>query len=315
MARYILKRILMLIPVLFGVTLLVFTLLYFAKGDPAATKLGSEATEEEIQELREEWGLNDSYPVRFGRYVKQVLIDHDLGTSYATGKSISQDIVYRFKITFQIAMISVGMALVFGVLMGIVAAVKQYSIWDNASMVAALIGSSMPGFWIGLLMSILFALKLGWFPASGWGTFKQMLLPCTASAIGLAGGLARQTRSSMLEVIRQDYITTARAKGISNLKVIFVHAFRNALIPIVTAAGNVLGFSLGGAVVIEAVFSIPGLGMYMVDAINKRDYPAIQGSTLYMAVVFGSVMLVVDILYALIDPRIKARYKTVKKKV
>lgn len=309
MGKYVLKRILIMIPVLLGVTLLVFTLLFFAKGDPARAKLGGDATEEEVQELREEWGLNDSYIVRYVKYIKNIVFHFDFGKSYATGKSVSEEILSRFGMTLQLALVSVALALFFGILMGIIAAVKQFSAIDHISMVAALIGSSMPAFWVGLMMSLLFALKLKWLPASGWGTPEQMIMPCIAAAIGHAGGVARQTRSSMLEVIRQDYITTAKAKGLSNFKVIFVHAFRNALLPIITAAGNILGGSLGGAVIIETVFSIPGLGMYMVDAINRRDYPAIQGSTLFLAVIFGLVMLLVDILYAFADPRIKARYK------
>lgn len=298
-----------MIPVLLGVSLLVFTLLFFAKGDPARAKLGGDATEEEVWELREEWGLNDSFVVRYVKYMKKVVCEFDLGTSYSTGKSVSEEILSRFSYTLQLALISVALALFFGILMGIIAAVKQFSAIDHISMIAALIGSSMPAFWVGLMMSLLFSLKLKWLPASGWGTWKQMVMPCVAAAIGHAGGVARQTRSSMLEVIRQDYIVTAKAKGVGYLKVIFVHAFRNALLPIITAAGNILGGSLGGAVIIETVFSIPGLGMYMVDAISRRDYPAIQGSTLFLAVMFSIVMLIVDILYAFADPRIKARYK------
>lgn len=171
----------------------------------------------------------------------------------------------------------------------------------------------MPGFWVGLVLSILFALTLHWLPASGWGTFQQTILPSVSLALASAGTLARQTRSSMLEVIRQDYIVTAKAKGISRFKVIYVHALRNALIPIVTSAGMQLSWLIGGTVVTETVFSVPGLGMYMVTAINQRDYPVIQGSVLYMAFAFSIVMLLVDILYAFIDPRIRAKYKSGKK--
>ena len=313
MIRYIVKRVLMMIPVLLGVTLLIFTLLYFADGDPARNLIGADATEEEIQALRAEWGLDDPYFVRYGRYLKQLLIDRDLGTSYVTKQNISTEIIPRFKVTFLVAVESTVLALVFGTVLGIVAATHQNTWLDNSSMVAALVGASMPGFWIGLVLSIIFALKLRILPASGWGTFAQTILPSLSLAITSAGTLARQTRSSMLEVIRQDYIVTAKAKGVSQFKVVYVHALRNALIPIVTSAGMQLSWLIGGAVVTETVFSIPGLGMYMVTAINQRDYPVIQGSVLYMAFAFSIVMLLVDILYAFIDPRIKAKYKNAKK--
>lgn len=313
MGKYILKRILMMIPVLLGVTLLIFTLLYFAEGDPARNLLGADATEEEVQELRDEWGLDDPFLVRYGRYLKQLIIDHDLGTSYVTKQEISSEIFSRFQVTVVVALESVFLALIFGTILGVIAAVRQNTWLDNTSMVLALIGASMPGFWVGLVLSILFALTLHWLPASGWGTFQQTILPSVSLALASAGTLARQTRSSMLEVIRQDYIVTAKAKGISRFKVIYVHALRNALIPIVTSAGMQLSWLIGGTVVTETVFSVPGLGMYMVTAINQRDYPVIQGSVLYMAFAFSIVMLLVDILYAFIDPRIRAKYKNGKK--
>ncbi len=313
MGKYILKRILMMIPVLLGVTLLIFTLLYFAEGDPARNLLGADATEEEVQELRDEWGLDDPFLVRYGRYLKQLIIDHDLGTSYVTKQEISSEIFSRFQVTVVVALESVFLALIFGTILGVIAAVRQNTWLDNTSMVLALIGASMPGFWVGLVLSILFALTLHWLPASGWGTFQQTILPSVSLALASAGTLARQTRSSMLEVIRQDYIVTAKAKGISRFKVIYVHALRNALIPIVTSAGMQLSWLIGGTVVTETVFSVPGLGMYMVTAINQRDYPVIQGSVLYMAFAFSIVMLLVDILYAFIDPRIRAKYKSGKK--
>lgn len=303
----------MMIPVLLGVTFLIFVLLNFSDGDPARNMLGPEATEEEVQELREEMGLNDPFIVRYGGYLKSLVIDHSLGTSYMTRQDISSEIVSRFKVTFVVAVESTIIAIVIGTVFGVVAAVKQNSWIDNLSMTAALIGASMPGFWIAILFSVVFALHLRWLPPSGWGSFEETILPCVSLAIGAAGGLARQARSSMLEVIRQDYIVTAKAKGVSNFKVIFVHALRNAMIPIVTSAGNTLGWLVGGVVITEQIFSIPGLGMYMVAAINQRDYPVVQGGVLFIALMFSIVMLLVDLVYAFIDPRIKARYKTAKK--
>lgn len=313
MRRYILKRVLLMIPVLLGVTLLIFTLLYFSDGDPARNMLGTEATEKQVEELREEMGLNDPFVIRYVRYLKQLTVDHTLGTSYMTKQDISGEIVERFKVTFVVAVESTVIALIIGTLFGVIAAVKQNTWIDNISMTAALIGASMPAFWLAILLSVIFALHLHVLPASGWGTFKDTILPCVSLAIGAAGGLARQARSSMLEVIRQDYIVTAKAKGVSNLKVIFVHALRNALIPVITSAGNTLGWLVGGVVITEQIFSIPGLGMYMVSAINQRDYPVVQGGVLFIALMFSLVMLLVDILYAFIDPRIKASYKTARK--
>ncbi|WP_434309208.1 ABC transporter permease [Hominifimenecus sp. rT4P-3] len=313
MTRYVIKRILAMIPVALGVTILIFTMLYFADGDPARIILGGEASDEEVYELREDLGLNDSYVTRLGRYIKQVFFDFDLGTSYINKRSVSSEIVTRFPVTMQVAVLSVMLALLLGMPLGISAAVHQYSWRDNACMLSSLIVVSMPGFWVGLLLSLIFALNLRWLPASGYGDPIQLILPCVAIGLNGVGSIARQTRSSMLEVIRQDYIVTARAKGVAEQKVIYVHALRNALIPVITQVGTMLGFQLCGAIVAESVFSLPGLGSYMISAIKNRDYPAVQGSVLYVALVFGVIMLLIDILYAFVDPRIKARYQGKKR--
>ena len=309
MGRYVLKRILLMIPVILGVTFLIFLILSFTPGDPARIVLGGDATEEEVQELREEMGLNESFIVRFGKYLYQVFVEGDLGQSYVNHRSVSSEIVTRFPNTFQVALLSVVFAICIGIPLGIIAAVNQYSWKDNVSMVIALGGVSMPSFWAGLMLSLVFALQLRWLPASGFGSWQHLILPCVSIGFGGAGAIARQTRSSMLEVIRQDYIVTARAKGQVEWKVIYKHALRNALIPVITQVGTMLGNQLGGAIVIESVFSIPGLGAYMVSAIKSRDYPAVQGSVLYVAIVFGFIMLLVDIVYAFADPRIKAQYQ------
>ncbi|MGM9521601.1 MAG: ABC transporter permease [Oscillospiraceae bacterium] len=314
MLKYCIRRILLMIPVLIGVTVIIFTLLYFAKGDPVELILGAEATPEQIQETREELGLNDPYLTRLFRYFKQVIIDHNLGDSYRTGRSVSADIVSKFWVTMSIAVYSIIFAMIFGILMGVLAAVHQDTVLDTLSVSLALIGSAMPGFLIALLLSLLFALKLGWLPASGWGSFKYMILPVISYGISHAATIARQTRSSMLEVIRQDYIVTAKAKGVSQFKVIYVHALRNALIPIITQIGMMFATSIGGAVVSETIFSIPGLGVYMLTAIKSRDYPVVQGGMLFIAFGFGIIMLLVDLVYAFVDPRIRAKYSSGKKK-
>lgn len=314
MLRYVVKRVLMFIPIILGVTIFVFSLLYFTPGDPAQTILGADATEEELDACRESLGLNGSYLERFGSYCSDVFLHGDLGKSYVNGRSISDEVTSRMPKTFTVAIISVFLAVCIGMPLGIISATNQYTWKDNAAIVLALLGVSMPGFWVGLMLSLLFALKLGWLPPSGWGGIQYLILPCFSIAMSGAGSIARQTRSSMLEVIRQDYITTARAKGQTEGKVIYVHALRNALIPIVTQVGTMLGIQLSGAIVAESIFSIPGIGTYMVSGIKNRDYPTVQGSVLVVAVIFSIVMLLVDIAYAFVDPRIKAQYATKKKK-
>ena len=313
MSRYIYKRLLLMIPVVIMVAVLIFTIMYFTPGDPAIIILGPNASLEQLAAKRAELGIDQPYLVQLWNYLKNVFIRFDFGNSFINGRSVSYQIMERFPRTLMIAALSVLLSIVAGVPLGIVASVHQYTWKDNASMFAALIAASMPGFWIAQMMSLLFALKLGWLPATGVDSWKCYILPVVANAIGGIAAMARQTRSSMLEVIREDYITTARAKGQIERKVIYHHALRNALIPIVTCAGGAFGFQLGGALVVETVFSIPGLGKYMMDAINQRDYPSIRGTVIFLAIAFSIVMLVVDIMYAFIDPRIKGQYQSKKR--
>lgn len=313
MTKYIYKRLLLMIPVVIMVAVLIFTIMYFTPGDPAIIILGPQASFDQLAAKRTELGIDQPYVVQLLNYLKNVLLRFDFGTSFINGRSVSSQILERFPRTLLIATTSVMLSIIAGVPLGIIAAVNQYSWKDNASMFAALIAASMPGFWIAQMMSLLFALKLGWLPATGIGSWKCYILPVVANSIGGVATMARQTRSSMLEVIREDYITTARAKGQVEKKVTYVHALRNALIPIVTCAGGAFGFQLGGALVVETVFSIPGLGKYMMDAISMRDYPAIRGTVIFLAIAFSIVMLAVDILYAFIDPRIKSQYQSKKR--
>ena len=309
MARYIIKRLLLMIPVLLGVTILIFTIMYFAKGDPAQMMLGSNATPESIEAKREELGLNDPYIVRLGRYMRDVFLHFDFGKSYINGRSVAGDILSKIPNTFTIALLSVALALLIGIPLGVIAATHQNKLADRISMIISFIGVSMPGFWVALLLLIVFALNLRWFPVNGTKAGAiSFVLPCIACALNGVASLARQTRSSMLEVIRSDYVVTARAKGQSERKVIYSHALRNALIPIITSAGGIFGSLMGGALVIETVFGIPGLGMYMVSSINNRDYPCIQGGVICIAIAFGFLMLFIDLIYAFVDPRIKAQY-------
>lgn len=314
MKKYIGKRILLMIPVLLGVAFLIFAIMTFTPGDPASIILGAGATPEAIEALREKLGLNDPFLFRFLDYIKGIVTRFDFGTSYINGTEIRSEILMRFGFTFRIALLSMAFALGFGVPLGMTAAVNRNTWKDRTSMIVALFGISMPTFWFGLMLSIIFALRLGILPPSGVGGIEYYILPCLAVSMSGIASMARMTRSSMLEVIRADYITTARAKGQAEKVIIWKHALKNALIPVITQAGTTFGILLGGTLVAETVFSIPGLGSYMVTSIKSRDYPAIQGSVIFVAAVFGIVMLVVDILYTIVDPRIRADFSKGGKK-
>ena len=304
MVKYIGKRLLFLILVLLGVSFIVFTLLYISPGDPAKIMLGEAASEEALEALREQKGLNDPFLVRYFNYLKDIVIHQDLGTSYNTGRPVLQEILNVFPNTVMLAASAIVIAVVIGVILGIISAVKQYSILDNIVMVFALIGTSVPIFWLGIMMIVLFSVKLGWLPPSGYGSFKQMIMPAVALGLQSTAVIARMTRSSMLEVISQDYVKTARAKGQKEFLVIMKHVFRNALIPVITVVGLQFGQLLGGAMLTEMVFSIPGLGRLIIDSISMRDYPVVQGGVLFIATCFSLVNLVVDLLYAVVDPKI-----------
>lgn len=308
MTKYILKRLLFLIPVILGVTFLIFAIMTFTPGDPAAIILGAEAKPDDIAALRSKLGLDQPFVIRFLDYIKGIVTRLDFGTSYINGRDVKFEIMQRFGYTLRIAALSMCFSLGFGVPLGVVAAMNRNTWKDNASTTVALFGMSMPTFWFGLMLSIIFALKLRWLPPSGVGGFTSYIMPCLAVSMSGIAGMARQTRSSMLEVIRADYITTARAKGQTERTITYRHILRNALIPVVTQAGQIFGLLMCGTLVSETVFSIPGLGTYMVTAIKSRDYPAIQGSVIIVAIAFSLVMLLVDILYAVVDPRIRAQF-------
>ena len=313
MLRYVTKRILVTIPVLIGVTLIIFTLMYFTKGDPARMILGDMATEEEVQELREEMGLNDPFLVRYANYLVG-LCHGDLGTSYVTGLPVTQEIMARLPVTARIAALSCAFSVLIGIPVGILSAVKQYSIADNIVTVLALLGITIPSFWLAMMLILLFSVKLNWLPASGLYGWKYYILPViSVSAVSVAT-ITRMTRSSMLEVIRQDFIRTARAKGQTEGKIITHHALKNALIPIITIIGIQFASGLAGAVVNEQVFAIPGIGKMMVDAIKARNYPVVQGGVLVIAVLCSLLNLIVDLLYAFVDPRIATQYARKKEK-
>lgn len=313
MVRFIFKRILALIPVLLGVSFIIFSLLHFTPGDPAEYMLGMDATQENIQQLRQELGLDQPFLVQYVTYIKDIVLHFDFGKSYTTKQSVSIELVQRIPATVTLAVLSVAFATVIGVTAGVIAAVKQYSIFDKVATVFALTGVSMPNFWTGLMLIIVFAVNLKLLPPSGFDTPLHWILPSLTVGMASSATIMRQTRSAMLEVIRQDYITTARAKGQKEIVIVLHHALRNALIPIITVIGISFGGMLGGAILAESIFSVPGIGKLMVDAINVKNYPMVQGGVLMIALAFSVVNLCVDILYAFVDPRIKSQYKGSKK--
>ncbi len=315
MWRYILKRLLLMIPIIIGVTILIFTIMYFVPGDPASQILGQNATQEEIAAKRAELGLDQPYLVRLFDYCKRLYTRFDFGTSYMTGRNIGNELLSRLPRTAAMCAVCIAIAMIFGIILGVNAAVHQGGFWDNFSMIIALLGVSIPVFWGAMLLVLFFSLHLKLLPAVGYTSVKHYIMPCIANCFSSLAMQARQTRSSMLEVIRSDFLTTARSKGLPESQVIFGHALPNALIPVLTIAGSNFGKMLGSTVVIETIFSIPGIGGYMIQGVYDRDYPVVMGSVIFLAVLFSLIMLLVDLLYAAVDPRIKAQYfkKGVKK--
>lgn len=307
MYKFIIKRLLALIPVLICVVLLIYAIMEFTPGDPAVMTLGGMASEEQKAEWREEQGLNKSFLIRYADYVIG-MVQGDLGTSYRTSKPVWQEIISRLPATVELAVASILIALILAVPIGIISAIRQNTIFDYTGMVAAMLGIAMPSFWLGMLLILLFSVNLSWLPSGGYGSFKYLVLPAITMGTCCAANIARITRSSMLEIIRQDYIRTARAKGVSSKKVILKHALKNSWIPIITVAGLQFGTLLGGIVVVENVFAWPGLGNYLLTSINGKDTPAVLGSIVVFTAIFGLVNLLVDIIYAFVDPRIKAQY-------
>jgi peptide/nickel transport system permease protein len=334
MLAYVIRRFLILIPTLLGVSIIVFLMLRLTPGDPAELLLGERATEKTLNEVREHLGLNEPLYVQYGLFLKR-LSKGDLGETIFTRQKVLIEIKHRFPATIELSVLALMIACFFGIIFGIVSATKQYSIFDYASMIGALAGVSMPIFWLGLILMMIFSLNLGWLPLSGrisihidlevitnfyiidsiitrnWVALKDVIWHLIMPAVTLAtiptAIVARMTRSAMLDVLRQDYIKTAKAKGLSRFKVIFKHALRNALIPVVTTIGLQFGVLLGGAILTETIFAWPGVGKWMYDGVMQRDYMVIQGGTLFIATIFVVINLGVDVLYAIINPRISMR--------
>jgi len=302
-----------MIPIILGITLVVAIFIQIAPGDPARIKIGNEATEEEYQALRDEMGLDDPFFVRYFRFLGNALRG-DFGKSFYNSRPVMAEIFQRFRYTIVIALLSVTLAVLVGVPLGIFAATHQYTIMDNAAIALALVCVSMPSFFFALLMIRFFALTLGILPPSGITTWQGWILPTLSLALGFAATITRQMRSNMLEVIRQDYITTARSKGLSEFKIRYKHALKNAIIPIIMIVGGIFGMALGGAMIAEIIFSVPGLGQYTLGGLTGRDYPIVQGSTFFMSVIFSVIMLLIDLGFAFIDPRIRSQFARRRKR-
>lgn len=332
MFKYFIKRLLLLIPVVLGVSVLVFIIMHVFTTDPSATILGQHASQEQIDALRQQLGLNDPLYIQYLSFIGGIL-KGNFGTSLITKSSVATEIFSRFPATIELAIISIIVASIVGITLGVLSAVKQNSIIDYICMGTSLVGVSMPIFWLGLILIIVFSVTLGWLPVSGRATIglepskitglylldsllsgditaffdslQHLALPVIALSSYSTAIIARMTRSAMLEVLGQDYIRTARSKGLAENIIVKSHGLRNALIPVTTVIGLQLGSLLGGAVLTETVFSWPGIGGYTIDAILKSDFPVVQGAVMIMAIVFVLVNLLVDLLYAFIDPRIK----------
>jgi peptide/nickel transport system permease protein len=303
---YTVKRLFSIIPIILGITVISFSVIHLLPGDPAVILAGSDATDEAIQQIRQSYGLTKPLAIQYLDFMTK-LSKGDLGISLFTRSPVSELLAQRYWVTMKLSLMAMIFSLLLGISAGVIAATKQYSLFDNLSMLIALFGTSMPIFWIGLLLMLLFSVKIPLFPAGGGTDFYTLVLPAFTLGASSAALIARITRASMLEVIRQDYVRTARANGVREVTITYRNCLKNAMIPITSVVGLQFGYLLGGAVLVEAVFSIPGIGKLLVDAIFERDYPVVQATMIFIAVSFVIVNLLTDVAYSYFDPRI--RYK------
>lgn len=312
MHRYVINRLLFLIPTVLGVVFILFLVMSITPGDPARILLGDAASQAQVDELNHQLGYDLPFLEKYGHYVYKMVVHQDFGVSYFTKQSVFEEIWPRYQVTVGLAFIGVVLSSLIGIPFGIYTAVRQYSLWDTIPSLIAFFIAAIPSFVLGMLFLYLFSLKLNWFPSYGIESFKSYIMPALAVSIPPAAINLRFTKSSMLESIRQDYVRTARAKGASERTVIWKHALKNALLPVVTNVGMSLGNLICGAVVAEKLFSIPGIGSLIVDRITYKDEPVIIAGTILISVCFTVVMLIVDLIYAYIDPRIRAKYARVR---
>ncbi len=312
MYKYVLKRVAFLIPTILGVTFIIFAVMNITPGNPGLAILGPTVPQEDIDAYNHALGYDLPLLQKYVNYVRDMVVDQDFGISYFTKQPVFDEIWPRFQLTIKLSLLGVLLAALIGVPLGILAAVKQYSLLDTIPSILSFFIAAIPGFVLGTLMLYVFSLKLGWLPSYGTGSFSHYIMPVLAIAIPPAAQNMRFTKSSMLEAIRQDYVRTARAKGAPERTVIWKHALRNALLPVVTQVGMSLGLLICGSVVVEKLFSLPGIGSLIIDRINFKDEPVIIGGTILISICFTIVMLLVDIIYAFIDPRIRAKYSKSK---
>ena len=304
MGRFLARRLVLTIPVLLGVATLVFSLIHLIPGDPAQAMLGEAAPQADVEELRRRLGLDQPLIEQYGAFLRG-LAKGDLGTSMRTGQPVTAQIVERMPATFELAAAAMIVAIAFSMPLGIVAAVRRGTVIDHTAMTVSLAGVSVPNFWLGPLLAIVFAVELGWLPVSGRGTWAHLVLPAVSLGAALAAILARMTRATMLEELREQYVQAARARGVSRARAVLRHAFRNSLIPVVTLVGLQFGAVLTGAVITETIFAWPGIGRLLIQSIGFRDYPLVQGCILLIALTYVGVNLVTDVLYGVLDPRIR----------
>lgn len=307
MLKFVGRRVLMMLPVILGISFLIFSIMNLTPGDPARVILGNYATDEDVEAWREEKGLNAPFFTRYLRWVAGALRG-DLGESYATGSSVTEQLAGRAPTSLQLTTGATILMVLIGVPVGVISAVRQYSIVDRATMVSTLVLTSTPAFWLGLILILVFSLNLNLLPATGTDTWKSFILPSITLSSAVMASLLRMTRSNMLEVIRQDYIRTARAKGAGERTVIWRHALRNALLPIITIVGLSFGTMTGGALVTETVFALPGVGSLLVTSVRMKDTPQVMACVMFISLVIGLANLVVDILYVYVDPRLRTQF-------
>jgi ABC-type dipeptide/oligopeptide/nickel transport system permease component len=304
MGRFLARRLVLTIPVLVGVATLVFSLIHMIPGDPAQAMLGEAAPQADVEELRHRLGLDRPLLEQYGIFL-QGMMKGDLGTSLRTGQPVTEQIVERMPATFELAAAAMVVAVAFAMPLGIIAAVRRGTAIDHAAMTVSLAGVSVPNFWLGPLLAIIFAVELGWLPVSGRGTWAHLVLPAVSLGAALAAILARMTRATMLEELREQYVQAARARGVSQVRAVLRHALRNSLIPVVTLLGLQFGAVLTGAVITETIFAWPGIGRLLIQSIGFRDYPLVQGCILLIALTYVGVNLLTDMLYGVLDPRIR----------
>jgi ABC-type dipeptide/oligopeptide/nickel transport systems, permease components len=307
MYRYILKRLILLIPIILGVTFIIFSIMALTPGDPGTLILGPSASEASRAQLNHQLGFDKPFIVRYINYITNA-VQGDFGKSYITKKPVFSEIFSRFPTTFLLAILGTFISVLIGIPLGVLSAVKQYSAMDTASTMIAMVMASIPGFWLGILMILLFSLTLGWLPSYGVGSFRNFVMPSLTLGVTSAAYKLRTTRATMLETIREDYIRTARAKGAPEKAVIWGHALKNALLPVITLVGIDFASLLGGTILIESVFAMPGVGTLMLNSIRTKDIPQVMATVIFLATLFCVAMLLIDIIYAYIDPRLRSRY-------